>query len=156
MPTFYAHAASPLGRLLLVSDGVALTGLHLNDPPPVAGWVHDPRPLAAAVAELADYFAGRLTTFTVPVNPAGTPFQVAAWAALRTIPYGQTVSYAEQARRLGRPTASRAVGSANGRNPIAIIVPCHRVVASSGGLGGYGGGLDRKALLLELEATQRG
>ncbi len=154
--TFYTHADSPFGRLLLTADGTALTGLHLSDRPPDAGWVSDAAPFKQVEAELADYFAGRLTAFTVPVAPAGTPFQKRAWAALKAIPYGTTVSYAEQARMLGQPTASRAVGSANGKNPISIVVPCHRVVASGGGLGGYGGGLAMKARLLELEAGPGG
>lgn len=153
-PTLYTHSDSPFGRLLLTSDGIALTGLYLSDRPPAAGWVRDAAPFRQAEAELADYFAGRLTAFTVPVAPAGTPFQMRAWAALATIPYGTTVSYADQARMLGHPKASRAVGSANGKNPVSIIVPCHRVVASGGGLGGYGGGLAMKARLLELEGAR--
>lgn len=154
--TYYTHTDSPLGRLLLVSDGAALTGLDLTDRRPDPGWVRDAGPFADVERELADYFAGRLTAFTVPVRPAGTPFQQRAWEMLRSIPYGQTVSYAEQARRLGRPTASRAVGSANGKNPVCIVLPCHRVVASDGSLGGYGGGLDRKRLLLDLERATAG
>ncbi len=151
MPTYFDHADSPFGRLLLASDGAALTGLYLSDRRPDPDWVKDAGPFARVRAELADYFAGRLTQFTVPVNPAGTPFQKRAWEALKTIPYGATVSYAEQARRLGQPTASRAVGSANGKNPVSIVIPCHRVIASGGGLGGYGGGLPMKQRLLELE-----
>ncbi len=149
--TYFTHADSPFGRLLLTSDGTALTGLYLSDRRPEPDWVRDAVPFAQVTAELTDYFAGRLTAFTVPLAPAGTPFQKRAWDALKAIPYGQTVSYAEQARMIGRPTASRAVGSANGKNPISVVIPCHRVVASGGGLGGYGGGLPMKARLLELE-----
>lgn len=149
--TRYDFADSPFGRFLLTSDGAALTGLYFTDRRPEPDWVRDAQPFTQVRAELADYFAGRLTRFTVPVAPAGTPFQQKAWAALQSIPYGRTVSYAEQARMICQPTASRAVGSANGKNPIGIIIPCHRVVASGGGLGGYGGGLAMKARLLELE-----
>ena len=99
--------------------------------------------------QLAAYFGGELRDFELPLRMAGTPFQHQVWEGLRAIPYGETVSYAELARRIGRPGASRAVGSANGRNPIAIVVPCHRVIAADGTLGGYGGGLDRKEWLLE-------
>ena len=151
-PTFYTHLDGPVGRLLLVSDGTALTGLFLGPRPVPPDWTPDPAPFAHVQAELADYFAGRLTRFTVPVAPAGTAFQRRAWDALRDIPYGQTISYAEQARRLGHPRASRAVGGANGKNPVSIVVPCHRVVASDGTLGGYGGGLPVKRRLLDLEA----
>jgi methylated-DNA-[protein]-cysteine S-methyltransferase len=154
MPTAFTRLDSPLGRLLLTSDGAAVTGLYLHDRP-TAGWEPDARPFERVAAELEGYFAGRRTAFTVPLAPAGTPFQQAAWKALLQIPYGETVSYAEQARRLGVPTAARAVGSANGKNPICVLIPCHRVIATGGGLGGYGGGLDRKRLLLELEARGR-
>ena len=105
----------------------------------------------AAAAQLSDYFAGRLTSFDLPVTMTGTAFQRLVWSALREIPYGTTVSYGELAARIGRPSAARAVGLANGRNPISIIVPCHRVVGSDGSLTGYGGGLERKRYLLALE-----
>jgi len=101
--------------------------------------------------ELPEYFAGRLTAFTVPLDLVGTPFQIDAWHALIAIPYGQTRSYAEQARTIGRPTATRAVAAANGQNKISIVVPCHRVIGSNGSLTGFGGGLPRKQALLELE-----
>ncbi len=103
------------------------------------------------IAQLREYFAGSRTQFDLPLAPAGTAFQLDAWTALRAIPYGETRSYTEQAAALGRPRAVRAVGSANGRNPIAIVVPCHRVVGSRGGLTGYGGGVDRKRWLLAHE-----
>jgi len=113
------------------------------------------QPFAAAASQLKSYFAGQLTEFDLPLAPAGTEFQRRVWAGLRTIPYGETVSYGELARQLGSPSASRAVGLANGRNPIAIVVPCHRVIGSDGSLTGYGGGLDRKRFLLALERDMR-
>lgn len=105
----------------------------------------------ALKAQLAAYFAGELRVFDLPLNARGTPFQQQVWAVLRDIPYGQTWSYRDQAARVGRPNAVRAVASANARNPIALVIPCHRVIASDGQLAGYGGGLPRKAFLLELE-----
>lgn len=151
---YYTHYESPVGTLLLTSDGEALTGLHLrpgDEDHSGPGWVEDSRPFTRAIAELDDYFAGQLQEFTMPLRLDGTAFQRKVWKALRGIPYGETVSYAEIARRVGQPTACRAVGTANGRNPVAIVVPCHRVIAADGTLGGYGGGLDRKRFLLALE-----
>lgn len=107
--------------------------------------------LAAAARQLAEYFAGERRSFDLPLALAGTEFQRRVWAALRDIPYGETISYAELARRIGQPTAMRAVGLANGRNPVSIVVPCHRVIGASGSLTGYGGGLASKAKLIELE-----
>jgi methylated-DNA-[protein]-cysteine S-methyltransferase len=111
--------------------------------------------LDAACDELAAWFAGRATAFTVPLGPAGTPFQVRVWAALQAIPFGETRSYAELARQLGEPRGSRAVGAANGRNPIAVLIPCHRVIGSDGALVGYAGGRSRKAWLLAHERRAR-
>ena len=110
--------------------------------------------IATCIAELDAYFAGNLQEFTVPIKPVGTDFRRRVWAALMTIPYGQTISYKELARRIGQPTASRAVGGANNHNPISIIVPCHRVVGADGSLVGYGGGLSNKAFLLEHEKSR--
>jgi len=152
--TCFTRLDSPVGDLLLTSDGIALTGLYLNDATPPAGAVEDAGPFAAVLAELAAYFAGGLTAFTVPVAPRGTPFQVRVWSALVGIPHGTTISYGEQARRLGVPNASRAVGAANGRNPVSIVVPCHRVIGGNGALTGYGGGLARKKWLLDFEAQR--
>jgi len=104
--------------------------------------------------QLEEYFAGERTIFDIPLAPEGAPFEREVWRALEEIPYGETVSYGEIARRVGQPTAARAVGTANGRNPIAVIVPCHRVIGADGSLTGYGGGLERKRLLLELERGQ--
>ncbi len=155
MPTYFTQTDSPVGKLLLTGNGVALTGLDWNDAAPPAGAVEDAGPFAAVVAELEAYFAGELTAFTVPVAPRGTPFQTRVWAALVGIPHGTTISYGEQARRLGVPNASRAVGAANGRNPVSIVVPCHRVVGVNGALTGYGGGLGRKKWLLDFEAQRK-
>lgn len=113
----------------------------------------DTRVLQEAVRQLHEYFSGQRREFSLPLRMEGTPFQQKAWKAMQTIPYGQTISYAEEARRAGHPTALRAIGNANHRNPIAVIVPCHRVVASHGKIGGYGGGLDRKRFLLNLECS---
>jgi methylated-DNA-[protein]-cysteine S-methyltransferase len=153
-PAFTYHE-SPLGPLLLVGDGGRLTGLYLaahercRQPDP--SWVEDPAPLAAVAGQLDEYFAGTRTTFDVDVDLEGTPFQVEVWTALCAIPYGETISYGELARRIGRPAAVRAVGSANGRNPVSIIVPCHRVIGADGSLTGYGWGTDRKSWLLDHE-----
>ncbi len=157
---FYLEYAAPVGPLVLTSDGQALTGLHLPERdgsaatmPAEAPWSRDPGPFRQALAQLDAYFAGERTTFDLPLRMDGTDFQRLAWDALLTIPYGTTISYGEQARRIGRPEASRAVGAANGRNPIAIIVPCHRVIGSGGKLTGYGGGLPLKQWLLDHEAA---
>lgn len=146
---------SPIGELTLASDGEALTGLYMTDqrhrPALPAAGAREDVVLAAARDQLAEYFTGERRRFELPLRPAGTEFQRSVWAALREIPYGETAGYGELARRLGRPSAARAVGLANGRNPLAIIVPCHRVIGAAGALTGYGGGLDRKRYLLELE-----
>jgi methylated-DNA-[protein]-cysteine S-methyltransferase len=154
--------SSPVGRLLLAGDGHALTGLWMLDADRhparalglAAGLTRSPATFAEVAAQLGEYFGGDRKEFTVPLAPTGTPFQLAVWTQLTTIPYGSTVSYGDIARALGkRLVASRAVGLANGANPISIIVPCHRVIGSDGSLTGYGGGLDRKELLLRLEGA---
>ena len=144
---------SPVGELLLTSDGEALTGLLLEpfERPP-AEQRAEAGVLASAKEQLAAYFRGELTRFELPLAPAGTEFQRRVWAALTEIPYGRTASYGEVAATIGLPGAARAVGLANSRNPISIVVPCHRVIGSSGALTGYAGGLDRKQRLLALEA----
>jgi methylated-DNA-[protein]-cysteine S-methyltransferase len=146
---------SPIGELTLVSDGEALTGLYMDAqrhrPELPAANCSDDAVLVAARRQLGEYFAGQRREFDLPLRLAGTPFQREVWDALRDIPYGETAGYGELAQRLGRPGTARAVGMANGRNPIAIVVPCHRVIGSAGALTGYGGGLDRKRYLLELE-----
>lgn len=150
----YTEYDSPVGRLTLVASDVGLQAVWWPDDSRAqpAGTRQDDHPvLLAAVAQLQEYFNGRRMQFDVPLDPTGTDFQQAAWKILREIPYGQTISYGEQARRMGDPRKARAVGAANGRNPISIIVPCHRVVATSGSLTGFAGGLDVKSWLLDFE-----
>jgi methylated-DNA-[protein]-cysteine S-methyltransferase len=142
---------SPIGELLLTGDGHALTGLHMEPFRVSPDWRRDPAAFAAAQEQLRAYFAGELREFDLPLAPHGTDFQMRVWEALRAIPYGETASYQEVAAMVGKPHASRAVGAANGRNPIAVIVPCHRVIGADGTLTGYGGGLERKRILLDLE-----
>lgn len=150
---------SPIGELLLTASDSALTAVWFQGKGEVTAALPDAghRPASAVLAraceQLAEYFAGSRTTFAIPLEPAGTPFQRRVWDALRAIPYGTTLSYSELARRLGDVRATRAVGAANGRNPIPIIVPCHRVVGADGSLTGFGGGLDRKRWLLEHEGA---
>lgn len=156
MTTYTTTIDSPVGPLLLTSDGTSLTRLLFDaEPDPV--WSTEPcEVLDRAVTQLREYFAGERTDFDLPLDPAGTPFQKATWMALRDIPYAQTINYGQLAGRVGNPNASRAVGLANGRNPISIVVPCHRVIGANGSLTGYGGGLDRKRLLLDLERRVAG
>ena len=143
---------SPLGEVLVEAQDGALTKVHFAPftPPPEEPSPDEPL-LQQAVRELAEYFAGERQDFDVPVGPPGTPFQQAVWAELRRVPYGETATYAELAARLGSPGAVRAVGSANGRNPVAVLVPCHRVIGSDGNLRGYAGGVERKRALLAIE-----
>ncbi|GAB4456938.1 MAG: methylated-DNA--[protein]-cysteine S-methyltransferase [Armatimonadaceae bacterium] len=150
---FFTLYSSPLGPLLLLSDGEALTGLYMNeriDPP--AGEQNDhAAPFTQVRQQLDEYFAGTRTRFDLPLNLQGTVFQQRVWGQLQEIPYGITWSYGELAKRLGDAKASRAVGLANGRNPVSIIVPCHRVIGANGSLTGYGGGLSNKQTLLDFE-----
>jgi methylated-DNA-[protein]-cysteine S-methyltransferase len=144
--------ASPIGPLTLVSDGEWLVGVHFEDwSPPVGTLRIADTVLTAAARQLDAYFIGRLRTFDLPLAPAGTPFQQRVWSALRDIPFGETRSYGHLAKVIGKPSAMRAVGAANGRNPIAIVVPCHRVIGADGSLTGFGGGIERKKFLLGLE-----
>jgi methylated-DNA-[protein]-cysteine S-methyltransferase len=146
---------SPVGPLTLVGSEGTLTGLMMQDqrhaPEPAHDWERDDDAFADVVSQLDAYFARDLKSFDVALKLSGTPFQRTVWAELQQIPYGETISYGELARRIGSPNASRAVGLANGRNPIGIIVPCHRVIGANGDLTGYGGGLSRKRQLLDLE-----
>jgi len=146
---------SPIGPLLLVARDGKLSGLYLGShdkcPEPDPEWVEDPAPFAAVAAQLEEYFAGTRTDFDVDLDLEGTPFQKEVWQALQDIPHGETISYGELARRIDRPSAVRAVGAANGRNPVSIIVPCHRVIGSDGKLVGYGWGVERKVWLLDHE-----
>jgi methylated-DNA-[protein]-cysteine S-methyltransferase len=161
MVTYYSYMDSPLGTLMLVSDGRSLTGLymmgHEGAHGPGSSWLHqdEAAPFAEARQQLAEYFAGLRKQFDLPLDMEGTDFQREVWWALREIPFGETISYGELARRVGRPQGAQAVGAANGRNPISIIVPCHRVIGADGSLVGYGGGLPRKELLLRLEGWNR-
>ncbi|PTL56602.1 methylated-DNA--[protein]-cysteine S-methyltransferase [Paraconexibacter algicola] len=148
---------SPLGPLRLVASAAGLRSLHFRQhrhaPPADPSWTTDAAAFTAVCAQLDAYFAGELQDFDVPLDLAGTPWQRQVWRALADVPYGRTTSYGALAARLGRPTASRAVGLANGRNPLSIVVPCHRVVGADGRLVGYGGGLARKEHLLRLEGA---
>ncbi len=142
---------TPLGRMLLAQEEEGLILVEF-DATPLKNWQQADTPLLVqAKAQLSEYFAGTRQEFTLPLSPKGTPFQQKVWAALQTIPYGQTRSYGEIARQIGSPKAARAVGMANHHNPIAILIPCHRVVGQNGALTGYAGGLDRKKALLQLE-----
>jgi methylated-DNA-[protein]-cysteine S-methyltransferase len=156
--THYRTIDSPVGPLTLAGTGSTLMHLRMVDQthePDRSEWQPaEAEVFAEAVEQLAAYFAGELTEFELDLDLAGTEFQRKVWAALRTIPYGETRTYGEIAMQIGSPGASRAVGLANGRNPIGIIVPCHRVIGSTGGLTGYGGGLDRKRQLLALERVR--
>ncbi len=153
---YYCYLDTPIGELLLAGEDDALAmigfpkGSMRRDPEP--DWIFNEKPLATVRQQLTEYFAGTRREFELPVALSGTEFQVSVLEALQQIPYGETVSYGEIARRIGRPKAVRAVGAANGRNPIPIVVPCHRVIGSSGDLTGFGGGLDTKEALLRLEA----
>jgi len=159
MTTWIRTIGSTVGDLLLMSDGTSLIGLHTDNdkhrPSARNDWIRDDvaEPFGRTVAQLQAYFDGRLTEFDLPLAAEGTAFQSTVWRELRNIPYGHTISYAELARRIGRPSASRAVGHCNARNPISIIVPCHRVIGADRSLTGYAGGLDRKRALLAHEAT---
>jgi methylated-DNA-[protein]-cysteine S-methyltransferase len=158
--TYWTRMATPLGPLLLVGTGEALTAIGLPSGrgamPADPAWVAADAPFAEAVRQLTAYFAGARREFDLPLAPAGTPFQLRVWRALLDVPYGQTESYSALARRIGRPAAVRAVGAANGRNPLPIVIPCHRVIGRDGRLVGYGGGLAAKETLLTLERRVAG
>lgn len=150
----YAIFPSPLGDMYAVSNGQALTGLYFEGQKFFPELVHAQAPcpvLERCRSQVEQYFAGRRHAFDLPIAPRGTPFQLAVWQELQRIPFGDTTSYGALARRLGRPRAMRAVGAAVGRNPLSLIVPCHRVIGADGSLTGYAGGLHRKQALLEKE-----
>lgn len=156
---FYTSIDSPIGELLLLGDGHALRGLYMQDGRKsvqiAPRWERAEAPFAGVREQLREYFAGERTAFDdLPLALDGAQFERRVWRALQDIPYGETASYGEIARHVGQPGAARAVGLANGRNPIAVIVPCHRVIGANGNLVGFGGGLERKRLLLELEQGQ--
>jgi methylated-DNA-[protein]-cysteine S-methyltransferase len=158
----YTTFDSPLGQILLVSDGSLLTGAYFSgqkyEPVPGPGWRLEPDLgiFQEASLQLHEYFAGRRRQFDIPLHLQGTPFQTKVWKALLEIPHGSTVSYGELAGRIKRKDAVRAVGAAVGRNPVSVIVPCHRVIGSGGSLTGYAGGLERKRALLDLEEALPG
>jgi methylated-DNA-[protein]-cysteine S-methyltransferase len=156
----YTFIDSPLGPLLAVRDELGLAGLYLptgKRPKAVdPAWTRDDAGFDDVRAQLSEYFAGGRTEFDLPLHPSGSPFQLRVWAALQEIPYGQTQSYGKTAAAIGAPDAARAVGLANGQNPISIVVPCHRVIGANGSLTGYGGGLDAKRWLLAHEAAHSG
>jgi len=155
---YYDHFQSPHGRMLLVADDHGLASVSFAGqkyaPRVEKGWTRDGAhaPIAKAKRELAEYFAGRRKRFSVKLSPQGTPFQRKVWKAIAGVAFGRTIAYAELARRAGRPGSARAAGAATGRNPIGVIVPCHRIVGSNGSLTGYAGGLAKKRALLALEA----
>lgn len=161
MTTYYTRMESPIDPLLLTSDGEALTSLFMmsqrHGPFFSDDWIRDDnaKPFAQVKKQMQAYFAGELTDFDLPLKMIGTDFQKTVWLELQTIPFGTTISYGELAQRVGNPSASRAVGAANGRNPISIIVPCHRVIGSNGKLTGYGGGMERKEWLLAHESKRK-
>lgn len=157
---YYTELESPIGTLLITGDGNAITGLHMERQAsrPVIGehWHRDDPRFRDAREQLTAYFEGRLHRFDLPLAGTGTAFQQTVWKALREIPYGETVTYGQLAGRIGNRNASRAVGLANGRNPIGIIVPCHRVIGANGSLTGYAGGIERKQWLLAHERAHMG
>ena len=158
MTIYYQLYDSPLGTLLLLGNGKAVTGVHVAAgkyvPCVCPDWVCDSREgmLTRLRSELDAYFAGRLRNFTVALEPHGTEFQKRVWASLALIPFGEIRTYGQLARAIGQPSAARAVGAANGRNPIGIVLPCHRVIGANGELTGYAGGLEAKEFLLKMEA----
>lgn len=152
----YTTFDSPIGKLLALGDGEAVTGLYMQNgrrPVTVRGsWERDDEPFGELREQLGEYFAGGRREFDLPLAPEGSAFQQRVWSALREIPYGETEAYGALAERIGHPGSARAVGAANGQNPIAIVVPCHRVIGANGTLTGYAGGIERKRLLLDLES----
>jgi methylated-DNA-[protein]-cysteine S-methyltransferase len=155
----YQFLETPIGTLLIAGDERAIHRIEFPQDgtagKPEAGWTESARgPVGDAVRQLREYFSGKRTDFDLPLEPQGTPFQRGVWKRLEEIPYGETISYGELAKRVGNPKASRAVGAANGQNPIPIVIPCHRVIGANGKLTGFGGGLPTKEKLLELEKGQ--
>jgi len=157
-PVFYTTVESPVGPLLLAGDAQGLKSLSFEKSKRAERvqpqWKEDKAPFTEVIRQLRAYFGGKLKEFDVPLALEGTQFQLSVWRSLQTIPYGQTISYGQLAQRIGNPRAVRAVGLANGCNPIPIIIPCHRVIGSNGSLTGFGGGLANKKKLLELESRQ--
>ena len=160
--TRYAKFLTPLGAVLATAEGGFVTSVNFiaakSAPPLGKDWEEDPNssPLKECAEQLADYFAGTLQRFDLPVAPRGTPFQERVWREIERVPFGQTITYSELASRAGAPGSARAAGAATGRNPIWIVVPCHRIVGVDGSLTGYAGGLERKRKLLEIEGVLQG
>ena len=152
----YTYVDTPIGAILIAGDENAIVEIHFAGAKPQPDWTRHPVALREAANQLRAYFAGERTTFDLPLAPRGTEFQQSVWNALQQIPYGETTTYSKIAERIGRPTAVRAVGAANGANPIPIVIPCHRVIGASGSLTGFGGGLDVKRQLLAMEARVAG
>lgn len=150
----YTCIPSPIGDLTLVASAKGLRGVYMEEHETNRGaWIENTDHFGAVIRQLNEYFAGKRKTFDLPLDLAGTPFQLQSWQALMGIPYGETRTYGGQAALIDKPKAVRAIGLANGRNPVSIIVPCHRVIGKNGSLTGYGGGLGRKRFLLELEGV---
>lgn len=160
--TQFARIATPLGTVLLTAAGGFITGIHFLDgkyvPPVGEAWREIPyaSPLQECARQLADYFDGKRQCFDLPIAPAGTPFQKRVWQEIACVPFGETITYAQLAAHAGAPGSARAAGAATGRNPVSIVVPCHRIVGTDGRLTGYAGGLDRKARLLGIEGVLQG
>lgn len=152
----YTYVDTPIGAILIAGDGRFIIETYFAGAQPKPGWIRDDEAFAEAATQLRAYFAGDRKTFDLPLAPRGTDFQRSVWSALLEIPYGQTTTYAAIAETISRPAAVRAVGAANGANPIPIIIPCHRVIGTNGSLTGFGGGLDIKRQLLALEARVAG
>jgi methylated-DNA-[protein]-cysteine S-methyltransferase len=150
----YTISETPIGNLVLAADDAGLRHILFAADHIPPGWTLDPAFLAAARQQISEYFAGMRQVFDLPLAPAGTPFQQRVWRALVEIPYGRTASYGALAQRIGKPGAARAVGLANNRNPLPIVIPCHRVIGANGSLTGYGGGLPVKEHLLALEGAR--
>jgi len=156
MTTVFTRIDSPIGPLLAAREGSAIIAIRFPPADPQDGWMRDDDAFDDVRGALSGYFSGHRVTFELPLDPRGTEFQASVWRALLDIPFGQTTTYGELARRLGKPAAVRAVGAANGANPIPIVIPCHRVIGSNGALVGFGGGLPVKRWLLEHEAAVAG
>ena len=155
----YTYYESPIGALLIAGRGDVLRLISFPEGSkvrrPLPGWVYVGKPFEEAIRQLRAYFARELRRFDLPLQPCGTPFQLAVWRELQRIPYGETITYGELAQRAGNPKGSRAVGAANGCNPLPIVIPCHRVIGSNGNLTGFGGGLGVKQMLLDLETGRK-
>ncbi|HEX9985698.1 MAG TPA: methylated-DNA--[protein]-cysteine S-methyltransferase [Thermoanaerobaculia bacterium] len=150
----YGYAHTPIGTLLVAGEAGSVTVISFR-PEPRPEWTRDDALFAGTIDQLGEYFTGRRRTFDLPLVPKGTEFQLAVWNALTKIPYGETRSYSDVARTIRRPDAVRAVGAANGANPLPIVIPCHRVIGANGALTGFGGGIETKKFLLELERGER-